>query len=115
MLKLIDRIALLARIAANPKLVLAEALPEKYYGDWHLPGARHLPHTEVETLAPHVLPDKSAEIITYCASASCQNSHVAARLLIRLGYTNVSVYTGGKQEWSDAGLNVECGTGDIAA
>jgi rhodanese-related sulfurtransferase len=114
MLNLIDRNALLARIAANPELVLVEALPERYYADWHLPGARHLPHTEVETLAPAVLPGKSAEIVTYCASASCQNSHVAARLLIRLGYTNVAVYAGGKQDWSDAGLRVERGTSDIA-
>ncbi len=107
--RLIDRNALLARIEANPKLVMAEALPEKYYADWRLPGARHLPHTEVEALAPSVLPDRQAEIVTYCANAACQNSHIAARKLIRLGYANVSVYAGGKQDWSEAGLAVERG------
>ena len=93
---------------ANPP-VLAEALPEKYFRDWHLPGARHLPHDEVERLAAAVLPDKSAEIVVYCASCSCQNSHIAAGKLVQLGYENVAVYAGGKQDWSEAGLAVERG------
>ena len=91
---------------ANPP-VLAEALPEKYFRDWHLPGARHLPHDEVDRLAAGVLPDKTAEIVVYCASRSCQNSHVAAHRLAQLGYKNIAVYAGGKQDWTDAGLPVE--------
>ena len=109
MLKTIDRDELRRKLAgANPP-VLAEALPEKYFRDWHLPGARHLPHDEVERLAPAVLPDKSAEIVVYCASRSCQNSHVAAGKLVQLGYENVAVYSGGKQDWMDAGFPVERG------
>jgi len=108
-MKQIDRDTLSRKLAgANPP-VLAEALPEKYFRDWHLPGARHLPHDEVEHLAAKVLPDKSAEIVVYCASRSCQNSHVAAAKLSRLGYENVAVYAGGKQDWSEAGLPVERG------
>jgi len=109
MLKTIDRDELRRKLAgANPP-VLAEALPEKYWRDWHLPGARHLPHDEVERLAATVLPDKSAEIVVYCASRSCQNSHVAAHRLAQLGYDNVAVYAGGKQDWMEAGLPVERG------
>ena len=109
MLKTIDRDELRRRLAgANPP-VLAEALPEKYFRDWHLPGARHLPHDEVDRLADAVLPDRSAEIVVYCASRSCQNSHIAAAKLARMGYANVAVYAGGKQEWSEAGLPVERG------
>ena len=107
MLKQIDREELLRRLAgANPP-VLAEALPEKYFRDRHLPGARHLPHDEVDALAPKVLPDKSAEIVVYCASRSCQNSHIAAHRLAQLGYANVAVYPGGKQDWSESGLPME--------
>src|SRR5712691_1709468 len=105
-MKTIDREELRRKLAGTSRPVLVEALPEKYYRDWHLPGARHLPHDEVEALAPDVLPDKSAEIVVYCASNTCQNSHIAARLLERLGYGNVSVYPGGKQDWSEAGLPV---------
>jgi len=109
MSKTIDRDELRRKLAgANPP-VLAEALPEKYFRDWHLPGARNLAHDEVERLAASVLPDKSAEIVVYCASRSCQNSHIAAHRLAQLGYENVAVYSGGKQDWMEAEFPVERG------
>jgi len=109
MTKQIDRDTLSRKLAgANPP-VLAEALPEKTFSDWHLPGARHLPHDEVDRLAAKVLPDKSAEIVVYCANRNCQNSHIAAAKLAQMGYQNVAVYAGGKQDWSEAGLAVERG------
>jgi len=104
MTKSITRAELQARLAANPELVLLEALPGKYFNDGHLPGARHFPHDQARALSGTVVPDKDAEIVVYCASASCQNSHIAARTLAQLGYANVSVYAGGKQDWSEAGL-----------
>lgn len=105
-MKLIDRNTLQAKLG---RVTLAEALPEKYWRDWHLPGATHLPHDQVKQLAPGLLPDKDAEIVVYCASSTCQNSHIAARTLAQLGYTNVAVYAGGKQDWQEAGLPVEQG------
>ena len=105
----IDRDTLTRKLAGAVPPVLVEALPEKYYRDWHLPGARHLPHDEVDRLAATVLPDKSADIVVYCASRSCQNSHMAAGRLEQMGYRNVAVYAGGKQDWSEAGLEVERG------
>ena len=109
MLKQIDREELRRKLAANTPPVLVEALPEKYWRDWHLPGARHLPHDEVDRLAPGMLPDKGAEIVVYCASRSCQNSHVAAHRLEQLGYENVAVYAGGKQDWMEGGFPVDRG------
>ena len=99
--KIVTRNELQARLAANPALVLLEALPEKYYNDWHLPGARHFPHDQARGLASRVVPDKAAEIVVYCASKTCQNSHVAAGVLQQLGYANVSVYVGGKEDWAE--------------
>ena len=87
--------------------ILVEALPEKYYRDWHLPGALHMPHDQVRQLASALLPDKDADIVVYCASDTCQNSHIAANLLGSMGYTRVSVYAGGKKDWSEAKLRVE--------
>jgi rhodanese-related sulfurtransferase len=106
-MKLIDRNTLQQRLG---QVTLAEALPEKYWRDWHLPGAKHLPHDQVKQLARGVLPDKDAAIVVYCASSTCQNSHIAAQLLTQLGYTDVAVYAGGKQDWQEAGLPVENGT-----
>src|SRR5437879_8697320 len=63
MLKQIDREELRRKLAGATRPVLVEALPEKYWRDWRLPGARHLPHDEVDRLASRVLPDKDAEIV----------------------------------------------------
>lgn len=106
-MKLIDRNTVKQRLG---KAIVLEALPEKYWRDWHLPGARNLPHERVRELAPALLPDKSAELIVYCASSTCQNSHIAARALEQMGYANVAVYPGGKQDWQAAGLETEPAT-----
>ena len=100
----ISREALVASLqSVNPPVVL-EALPEKYYREQHLPGALHMPHDAVDALAPDLIPSRSAPVVVYCASATCQDSHIAARRLTQLGYENVRVYAGGKQDWEAAGL-----------
>jgi rhodanese-related sulfurtransferase len=106
-MKLIDRETLNERLQSGRVPLLVEALPQKYYRDGHLPGARHLPHDAVASLATSVLPDKTAPVVVYCASHTCRNSHIAAAQLERLGYVDVSVYPGGKQDWSEAGLPLE--------
>jgi len=108
-MNVISRQQLQALLAADPKPILVEALPERYYRDAHLPGALHLPHDQVEALAPSLLPDRTAPIVVYCANAQCQNSHIAAHRLRTLGYSNVGVYGAGKQDWTDAGLPLERG------
>jgi rhodanese-related sulfurtransferase len=108
MIRKITRQQLAEKVLAG-RIVLVEALPEKYFIDSHLPGARHLPHDQVAALAAGVLPDPDAEIVVYCASAQCQNSHAAAHALMTLGYPNISVYAEGKKDWLEAGLPVERG------
>jgi len=95
--------------SAAPPLLL-EALPAKYFDDAHLPGARNMPHGAVAELASRLAPDKTAPIVVYCANAACQNSHIAAVRLKQLGYADVRVYAAGKQDWIDAGLQVEHGS-----
>ncbi len=94
-------------LSSTKRPVLLEALPEKYYLARHLPGALHMPHDQVDALAPTIVPDKQARIVVYCANRQCQNSHVAAHRLALLGYTDVSVYAGGKQDWEEGGLPFE--------
>jgi len=107
MLKTICADALYRRISSANPPVLLEALPERYYAQKHLPGARLFPHDQVEERAPREAPDKRAEIVVYCASRTCRNSHIAAHHLLRLGYADVSVYEGGKQDWEQSGLPFE--------
>lgn len=90
-------------------VTVVEALPAEYYLDKHLPGALNLPHDQVDALAPQLLPNKDAEIATYCANGPCPNSGIAADRLVELGYTNVYEYYEGKEDWVGAGLPTESG------
>ena len=103
----ITRAEIQAMLDAGDDVTIVEALGPMYYDDAHLPGARNLPHDRVDELAAEVLPDKSAFIIVYCSNTACQNSVVASRRLVDLGYTNVHEYVEGKQDWIEAGLPVE--------
>jgi rhodanese-related sulfurtransferase len=105
----IDRIALKAKLDRREPVVLVEALPPRYFADAHLPGALNIPHDQVDALAARLLPDKDAEIVVYCASTPCRNSTIAAERLAELGYTRVSDYKEGKEDWAKAGLPFENG------
>lgn len=109
MTRTITRKVLMERLETTPRPVLIEALPERYYRGGHLPGALHIPHDSVGELASKFIPDKAAEVVVYCASATCRNSHIAAAHLESLGYRNVSIYAGGKEDWQAAGLPLEPG------
>jgi rhodanese-related sulfurtransferase len=109
MLKTIDLQQLRRRLYSPNPPTLLEALPERYYAQKHLPGAQLFPHDRVKELAPAVVPDRGTEIVVYCASRTCQNSRIAAQSLVQLGYGNVAVFEGGKQEWEENGMPLESG------
>lgn len=95
-------------------VVVVETLGPQYYDDAHLPGAINIPHTDVRALAPELLPDKDATIVTYCSNTACPNSQVAAAQLDALGYRDVRKYAEGKQDWLAAGLPVDRGVAPVA-
>jgi len=87
--------------------ILVDALGERYFAADHIPGAINVPHTIADDVLRARLPDTRAQIVTYCANPACQNSHLLAHRLQVLGYTNVSVFPGGKKEWAEAGMPLE--------
>jgi rhodanese-related sulfurtransferase len=103
----LDLATLRSRRLANPRLVLVESLPATYYASGHLPGALNLPHDATDTVVSATLPDRTAEIVTYCASSTCPNSHLLAARLLRLGYERVAVFADGKAAWSASGASLE--------
>ena len=105
---LITRDELRAAIASGGVTVV-DALPASYFEQEHLPGAVNLFVDEAADRAAEVLPDKSADIVTYCSNASCPNSEGVARVLDRMGYTRVRRYVDGIQDWVEAGLPTESG------
>ena len=59
-----------AKLDQGDDFMLVETLAESYYRHSHLPGAINLPPDQVTALAPNLLPDKSADIVVYCASST---------------------------------------------
>jgi rhodanese-related sulfurtransferase len=99
---------LLRKIEEGDDFVLLDALAPMAYAHSHLPGAINLPPSAVDrTVVERRIPDQNAEIIVYCANPNCEDSIATAQRLQALGYTNVHHYTGGKNEWRDAGLPLE--------
>jgi rhodanese-related sulfurtransferase len=99
----------LLRKLENPQaFVLVDALAPMVYAHSHLPGAINLPPTDIDpyTVARRI-PDRNTEVIVYCTSPECTDSHETAEQLVALGYTNVRRYAGGKNEWREAGLPLE--------
>ncbi len=72
----------------------------------HLPGARHVPKSYLESRIEGAAPDRDQHVILYCQSGN--RSAWAARTLIEdLGYSNVESMTGGITLWKDRGYGVE--------
>jgi molybdopterin/thiamine biosynthesis adenylyltransferase/rhodanese-related sulfurtransferase len=72
----------------------------------HIPGARHVPKSFLESRIEGSAPDRDQHVILYCQSGN--RSAWAARTLVDdLGYANVESMTGGITLWKDRGYDVE--------
>jgi len=80
--------------------------PEKFHKS-HLPSALNIPVGRAAELAPQLIPDKTAAVVTYCVNFTWKLSEQLARELKTLGYTNVRTYEEGRQDWMNAGLPLE--------
>jgi rhodanese-related sulfurtransferase len=67
MVATISRDELKIKIDRREAFMLVETLPATAYHHAHLPGAINLPPDQVTQLAPALLPDKTADIVVYCA------------------------------------------------
>ena len=70
-----------------------------------IPGALHVPRGFLEMQAEQKLPDKSREIVVYCAAGV--RSVFGAKTLAELGYQNVWSATPGFVRWKDMAYPVE--------
>lgn len=50
-------------------VTVVETLAPERYREAHIPGALNIPPDRIKELAPQLLKDKNAEIVTYCANA----------------------------------------------
>jgi rhodanese-related sulfurtransferase len=97
----------LAQAIEAGEVTVVETLRDEHFQQGHLPGAIHIHFEAITEMAPQLLTDKDAAIVTYCANTACRNSEIAANQLTALGYHNVRKYAEGKQDWQQAGLALE--------
>ena len=72
----------------------------------HLPGARHVPRSYLESRIEGIVPDRSQRVVLYCASG-IRSALAAYTLANDLGYEHVESMTGGITLWKDRGYEVE--------
>jgi len=70
-----------------------------------VPDAIHIPRGQLESRIEGLVPDRSRELVVYCAGGS--RSAFAAKSLSDLGYENVSSLAGGFTDWKRSGFPVE--------
>ena len=57
-----------AKIDGNESITVVETLAAERYREAHIPGALNIPPERIKELAPQLLPNKDAEIVTYCSN-----------------------------------------------
>ena len=75
----------------------------------HIPGATNVPYdrlAEFYSMLTATVPT-DAKVVCYCWSPTCDFSDQLATELKIMGYTDVAVFTGGWEEWQQAGHPVE--------
>ena len=95
-----------AREQSSNGAVLVDVREPEEWAAGHIPGAKHVPKSYLESRVEGAVPDRSDHVILYCASGN--RSAWAARTLIEdLGYEHVESMTGGFTLWKDRGYEVE--------
>lgn len=85
--------------------VLVDVLVPEHYEARHIPGALNACVYEMvflETMKD-IAPDTAAPVVLYGAGSKSLDSVTAADKLQRAGYADVAIFTGGLEEWREAG------------
>ncbi len=93
--------------ALNGSAVVLDVRESEEWDAGHLPGARHVPRSYLESRVEGVIgSDRDQKVVIYCASG--QRSALAANTLKELlGYEHVFSMNGGITLWKDRGYDVE--------
>lgn len=92
-----------------PGFVLLDSRSVAGWAQGHVPGAIHMPTSEIASRAPAEL-DPCVPVITYCWGPGCDGATRAALALAQLGFP-VKEMIGGIEYWIREGFRVETATG----
>ncbi len=88
--------------------LILDARPSLFFEQGHVPGALNLARDDFardyRDLAGVLQAAHDKPIIVYCSGGECHDSRLVANALLSLGFGNVSVFTGGWDAWSAAGM-----------
>ena len=101
---------LIARINANPKLVLIDVRTKEEYDAAHMKGATWLERGIAEFTLSRTLRDADAEIVVYCLKGN--RSALVAKKLEQMGYRNVKSHVG-LESWIADGYSLFNYMGEI--
>jgi rhodanese-related sulfurtransferase len=99
-----------ARASASPPVVV-DTRSKAGWDQGHIPGALHIPGSELSSRAEQELPDRNADIVVYCWGPGCNGSTRAALALTDMGYLRVRELIGGFEYWAREGLAIEGASG----
>lgn len=92
----------------NSEVLFVDARAPAFFEQGHIPGAVNLPREDLlRARALAEMSDLKRRLIVYCSGEDCEDSRIVARGLCAMGYSNVSLYGGGWEEWSAAGAPVQ--------
>lgn len=86
--------------------VLVNALAREAFDEQRIPGSISIPASDALRLAPDVLARDQA-VVVYCSSHNCSASPTLAQKLVDIGFTDVTDFEGGIDEWERAGYPLD--------
>jgi molybdopterin/thiamine biosynthesis adenylyltransferase/rhodanese-related sulfurtransferase len=93
------------RDSEQDKIVLVDVREKNEWDEGYIPGAIHVPRGFLELRIEEAVPDKSQQILLYCAGGT--RSMYAGLTLKQMGYENVLSLAGGFSQWKSSGLPYE--------
>lgn len=95
----------LERLNAGEGARLIDVREDNEWAAGHAAGAEHIGKGIIERDIERLVPEKGAELILYCGGG--YRSALAAEVLQRMGYYDVSSMAGGWTAWQEADAPVE--------
>lgn len=88
---------LAGEIAAGKAPLIIDVRTEEAYLEGHIPGARLIPHDQMEEYVDSLSAHKDEPILLYCRTGN--RSGQAAEVLEKAGFSKVKVMEGGYPDW----------------
>lgn len=108
---LIDVVEVREKLESGAPLLVVDTRGGSDFDREHIPGSINIPLPKIAAAGELPGIERDYEIVVYCIAESCPTSRNAARVLARLGYTNVKDMRVGLVGWKRAGFATATGGG----